>query len=86
MAPPAPPGPSHWTSVKPTQDHTNFLDIGAKPQYPYWKMSTVHYKPQRLSLTAKVPYRLDLFGKKADFPGAAAEFVVRMLRPNNRII
>jgi len=38
-------------------------------------------------LIARVPYRLDLFGKKADFPVAAAEFVVaRMLRPNNRII
>jgi hypothetical protein len=38
-------------------------------------------------LTARVPYRLDLFGKKADFRPAAAEFVVaRMMRPNNRII
>jgi hypothetical protein len=34
-----------------------------------------------------IPYRLDLFGKKADFQPAAAEFVVaRMWRPNNRII
>jgi hypothetical protein len=38
-------------------------------------------------LRVEVPYRLDLFGKKADFRGAAAEFVVtRTWRPNNRII
>jgi hypothetical protein len=38
-------------------------------------------------LTAKVPYRLDLFDKKADFRVAAAEFVVaRLQRPNNRNI
>jgi hypothetical protein len=47
----------------------------------------VRFKPQTSPLTDKVPYLLDLFGKKADFRGAAAEFrVARTLRPNNRII
>jgi hypothetical protein len=51
---------------------------------PSHALCAANHRPR--SSTGKVPYRLDLFGEKADFRLAAAEFVVRTLRPNNRNI
>jgi hypothetical protein len=48
-------------------------------------MSTVRLSPQPSPLTVRVPYRLDLFGKKAEFRAAAAEMrAAQLMRPNNR--
>jgi hypothetical protein len=70
-----------------SEDHRKHRDMGRNSQYWASIFHPVRLKPQTRTLTARVPYRLDLFGEKADFRVAAAEFVVaRIVRPNNRNI